>query len=77
MGVAYPTSISLSKDYIYWVEGNSIKKANKTVRSPDQPNHGTELKNASDTVKSLKVVSRNVQKGEFLIKLVTNLLHIL
>lgn len=72
MGVAYPTSISLSKDYIYWVEGNSISKANKTVRSSDHPNYGTKLKDANDTVKSLKVVSGNIQKGEFLLIAVTN-----
>ena len=72
MGVAYPTSISLSKDYIYWVEGNSINKANKTVSSPGQRNYGTKLKDANDTVKSLKVVSENIQKGEFLLVAVTN-----
>lgn len=73
IGLANPTSISVFEDFIYWVEENSIERANKEVRSPGQPNRGMELKNANDTVKSLKVVSGNIQKGEFLIKLVTNL----
>ena len=72
IGLANPTSISVFEDFIYWVEENSIERANKEVRSPGQPNRGMELKNANDTVKSLKVVSGNIQKGEFLIKLVTN-----
>lgn len=73
IGLANPTSISVFEDFIYWVEENSIERANKEVRSPGKPNRGMELKNANDTVKSLKVVSGNIQKGEFLIKLVTNL----
>ena len=65
-GISPPTSLSVSEHSIYWVDEHStyISMTNKTVKDTDMTHTIKNIKVNAKGVRSLKVVHRNIQKGD-------------
>ena len=64
-GISPPTSLSVSEHSIFWVNEHStyISMTNKTVKDTYMTHTIKDIKVNAKGARSLKVVHRNVQKG--------------
>ena len=64
-GIYPPTSLSVSEHNIYWVDDRStyISMTEKTVKATDMTHTIKDIKVNATGARSLKVVHRNIQKG--------------